>query len=50
VIQMDASQGGGGADTVVVSAPTTTPRGAIWAPEIGKRLRTQGSSSMPSEW
>jgi hypothetical protein len=40
---MDASQGGEGADTVVVSAPTTTPRGASWAPEIGNRLRTPGA-------
>jgi CheY-like chemotaxis protein len=28
---------------VVVSAATTTPRGAIWAREIGKRLRTRGT-------
>ena len=27
-VQVGASQGGGGADTAVVSAPTTTPRGA----------------------
>src|SRR5882757_7637375 len=40
---MDASQGRaffGVADTAVVSAATTTPRGAIWAPETGARLRT----------
>jgi hypothetical protein len=29
---VDASQGGGVADTGVVSAATTTQRGAAWAP------------------
>src|SRR5882757_2698415 len=37
------SQGGGGADTGVVSAPTTTPRGASWAP----RSRLNDPSATP---
>jgi hypothetical protein len=38
VIQVDASQGGGGADTGVVSATTTTQRGAAWAPQAVKTI------------
>jgi hypothetical protein len=45
VIQLDASQGGGVADTAVVSAATTTPRGADWAPR-SRACIIQGAPSV----
>jgi hypothetical protein len=45
VIQVDAPQGRGGADTAVVSAPTRTQRGAAWAPR--SRLNGLGDTLYP---